>query len=50
VRFSLFQVSSRYTNAFVRFISFFIIAFASYVEDQEDFGQSFSGWLKVCLA
>lgn len=27
--------------------SFFIIAFASFVEGQHDFSQTFSGWLKV---
>jgi hypothetical protein len=27
--------------------SFFVIAFASFVEAQHDFSQTFSGWLKV---
>jgi hypothetical protein len=27
--------------------SFFVIAFASFVEAQQDFSQTFSGWLKV---
>jgi hypothetical protein len=30
--------------------SFFIIAFASFVEVQHDFSQTFSGWLKVSLS
>ena len=30
--------------------SFFIIAFASFVEAQHDFSQTFSGWLKVSLS
>ena len=30
--------------------SFFIIAFASFVEAQQDFSQTFSGWLKVYLS
>jgi hypothetical protein len=30
--------------------SFFIIAFASFVEAQYDFSQTFSGWLKVRLS
>ena len=30
--------------------SFFVIAFASFVEGQHDFSQSFSGWLKVSLS
>ena len=29
--------------------SFFTIAFASFVDGQQDFSQSFSDWLKVCL-
>ena len=29
--------------------SFFIIAFAEYVDSQGDFSQSFSSWLKVSL-
>jgi hypothetical protein len=29
--------------------SFFVIAFASFVEAQDDFSQTFSGWLKVPL-
>ena len=28
--------------------SFFIIAFASYVESQKDFSQTFFEWLQVC--
>ena len=28
--------------------SFFIIAFASYVESQKDFSQTFFKWLQVC--
>ena len=30
--------------------SFFIIALASFVEAQQDFSQTFSGWLKVYLS
>ena len=30
--------------------SFFVIAFASFVEAQHDFSQTFSGWLKVPLS
>lgn len=30
--------------------SFFIIAFASFVEAQQDFSENFSGWLKVSLS
>jgi hypothetical protein len=30
--------------------SFFTIAFASFVEAQHDFSQTFSGWLKVYLS
>ncbi len=30
--------------------SFFTIAFATFVEAQHDFSQSFSDWLKVCLS
>jgi hypothetical protein len=30
--------------------SFFVIAFASFVETQHDFSQTFSGWLKVSLS
>jgi hypothetical protein len=30
--------------------SFFTIAFASFVEGQHDFSQTFSGWLKVSLS
>ena len=29
--------------------SFFIIAFASYVESQKDFSQTFFEWLQVCF-
>lgn len=29
------------------FCSFFIIAFASYVDSEPDFNESFSDWLKV---
>ena len=29
--------------------SFFIIAFASYVESQKDFSQTFFEWLQVCI-
>ena len=30
--------------------SFFIIAFASYVESQTDFSQTFFEWLQVCCS
>jgi hypothetical protein len=30
--------------------SFFIVAFASFVEAQCEFSQTFSGWLKVSLS
>lgn len=34
---------------FLRIHSFFAIAFANYVETQDDFSLSFAGWLKVIL-